>query len=163
MKVTKRILITILLFSVIALAVNFKKSVPNVTFTTLKGQVLSLDALHGKTVVVTFWVTDCASCLKEIPLWLDLYSRYHAQGLEIIGVSMYYDPPNQVIEFLKQYKLPYLMTLDISASFAKAFGGVNVTPTTFLLNQKGEIVWQKVGLFELAELESIMQNLLKEK
>ncbi|MSR17190.1 MAG: TlpA family protein disulfide reductase [Methylococcaceae bacterium] len=163
MKVTKRILITILLFSVIALAVNFKKSVPNVTFTTLKGQVLSLDALHGKTVVVTFWVTDCASCLKEIPLWLDLYSRYHAQGLEIIGVSMYYDPPNQVIEFLKQYTLPYLMTLDISASFAKAFGGVNVTPTTFLLNQKGEIVWQKVGLFELAELESIMQNLLKEK
>ncbi len=163
-KVTKRILVTVLLFCIlITLAESFKKSVPNVMFTTLNGQVLSLEVLRGKPVAITFWATDCESCLKEIPLWLELYSRYHAQGLEIIGVSMYYDPPNQVIEFLKQYTLPYLMTLDISASFAKAFGGVDVTPTTFLLNQKGEIVWQKVGLFELAELESIMQNLLKEK
>ena len=106
MKVIKRILIAILLFCVIAFAVNFKKSVPNVTFTTLKGQVLSLDALHGKPVVVTFWVTDCASCLKEIPLWLDLYSRYHAQGLEIIGVSMYYDPPNHVIDLINHTLCP---------------------------------------------------------
>ena len=75
---------------------------------------------------------------------------------------MYFDPPNHVIEFTKQNALPYLITLDIESKLANAFGGVKVTPSTFLLNQKGEIVWQKVGLFELAELQPLIENLLKE-
>ena len=76
---------------------------------------------------------------------------------------MYYDPPNHVIEFSKSRALPYPITLDIEAKIAKAFGNIKVTPTTFLLNPKGEIVWQKVGLFELAELQPLIKNLLKEK
>ncbi len=141
---------------------NPTKTIPNAHFTALSGEKLSFEKLRGKPVVVTFWATDCVSCLKEIPLWLDLYSRYHAQGLEIIGASMYFDPPNHVIEFTKQNALPYLITLDIESKLANAFGGVKVTPSTFLLNQKGEIVWQKVGLFELAELQPLIENLLKE-
>ena len=64
---------------------------PDLTLTTLDGQSIALAHLQGKPVIVTFWATDCESCLKEIPVFLDLYSRYHSQGLEIIGVSMYYD------------------------------------------------------------------------
>jgi len=141
---------------------SLNKTIPNATFTTLNGEKMSFEKLRGKPVVVTFWATDCESCLKEIPLWLDLYARYHAQGLEIIGVSMYFDPPNHVIEFVKQRPLSYSITLDIEAKLANAFGGVKVTPTTFLLNPKGEIVWQKVGLFESTELEFQIKKFLKE-
>lgn len=140
-----------------------QKNVPNVEFTALNGEKISLERLRGKPVIVTFWATDCASCLKEIPIWLELYSRFHAQGLEIIAVSMNYDPPNHVIELSKKRALPYLITLDIDAKIASTFGNVKVTPTTFLLNPKGEIAWQKVGLFELAELQPQIENFLKEK
>jgi peroxiredoxin len=92
-----------------------------------------------------------------------LYERYHTQGLEILGVSMYYDPPNLVVEFNKLRPLPYLLTLDIEAKFSKAFGNVNVTPTTFLLNSKGKIIWQKVGLIERSELQPLIEKLLQEK
>lgn len=138
------------------------KTTPNVDFTALNGEKMSLEMLRNKVVIVTFWATDCANCLKEIPLWRDLYLRFHAQGLEIVGVSMYYDPPNHVIEFLKKNPLPYPITLDIEAKLANAFDGVKVTPTTFLLNQKGDIVWQKVGLIELSELQPKIETLLKE-
>ena len=158
-----KLLIPLLLALIAGIFFSFNKTVPNTTFTALNGQEMSFEKLRGKPVIVTFWATDCESCLKEIPLWLDLYSRYHAQGLEIIGVSMYYDPPNHVIEFNKLHTLPYPITLDIEAKIAVAFGNVKVTPTTFLLNPKGEIVWQKVGLFELAELQPLIENLLKEK
>ena len=137
--------------------------VANVDFTTLNGEKLSLEKLRDKPVVVTFWATDCENCLKEIPLFIDLHERYHAQGLEILGVSMYYDPPNHVIEFNKSRPLPYLVTLDIEATFAKAFGNVKVTPTTFLLDSKGKIVWQKVGLIEGSELQPLIEKLLQEK
>ncbi|MEI7795734.1 MAG: TlpA disulfide reductase family protein [Methylococcaceae bacterium] len=156
------ITVSVLLALIAGIFFSLNKTVPNATFTTLNGEKMSLENLRGKPVIVTFWATDCESCLKEIPLWLDLYQRYHAQGLEIIGVSMYYDPPNHVIEFNKSHALPYPITLDIEAKLAKEFGDVSVTPTTFLLNPKGEIVWQKVGLFELAELQPQIENFLKE-
>jgi peroxiredoxin len=156
-------LIPLLLALIAGIFFSFHKTVPNVAFTALNGKQISFESLRDKPVIVTFWATDCESCLKEIPLWLDLYSRYHAQGLEIIGVSMYYDPPNHVIEFNKLHALPYPITLDIEAKIATAFGNVKVTPTTFLLNPKSEIVWKKVGLFELAELQPQIENFLKEK
>lgn len=163
MKFVKYFLIIAFLFGLIAVVINTHKTISNVTFTTLNGEQMSFEKWRGKPVIVTFWTTDCASCLKEIPLWLNLYSRYHAQGLELIAVSMFYEPPNHVIEFTKQRTLPYLITLDIDAKLAAVFGDVDATPTTFLLNQKGEIVWQKMGLFELVELEPKIETLLKEK
>lgn len=142
---------------------SFTNSVRSFEFTALNGAKMSLEKLRGNPVIVTFWATDCDSCLKEIPLWLDLYDRYHAHGLEILGVAMYYDPPNHVIEFNKMRPLPYPITLDVEAKFANAFGGVRNTPTTFLLNENSEIVWQKVGLIEHEELAPLIENLLKEK
>ncbi len=157
------IILALLLALVAGIFFTFNKIVPSATFTTLSGQKMSFETLRGQPFIVTFWATDCESCLKEIPLWLDLYSRYHAQGLEIVGIAMYYDPPNHVIEFNKSRFLPYLITLDIEAKLATTFGGVNVTPTTFLLNRKGEIVWQKIGLIDQAELQLQIENFLKEK
>lgn len=162
MTIFKKFFIVIFLVTFVSFVVSLQKTIPNVEFTALNGEKMSFEKLRDKPFIVTFWTTDCASCLKEIPLFVDLYSRFHAQGLEIIGVSMYYEPPNQIIEFLKKNPLPYPITLDIEAKLANAFDSVNATPTTFLLNQKSEMVWQKVGLIELAELQPLIENLLKE-
>ncbi len=144
------------LFAFLALTVLILSShtkTPNLTLTTLDGQSIELAHLRGKPVIVTFWATDCESCLNEIPVFLELYSRYHSQGLEIIGISMYYDPPNHVVEFNKQHALPYPVVLDIDATIAKTFENTRVTPTTFLLTPNGEIGWKKIGLFELAQIQ----------
>lgn len=165
MNIKKVVFIPIILTVLLVLGIFFgsTNAVSNIEFTALNGAKMSLEKLHGKPVIVTFWATDCDSCLKEIPLWLDFYERYHPQGLEILGVAMYYDPPNHVIEFNKMRPLPYPITLDVEAKFANAFGGVKNTPTTFLLNANSEIVWQKVGLIEREELAPLIENLLKEK
>jgi len=155
--------ITLTLLLILGVFFSFTNSVRSFEFTALNGTKMSLEKLRGKPVIVTFWATDCDSCLKEIPLWLDFYQNYHPQGLEILGVAMYYDPPNHVIEFNKMRPLPYPITLDVEAEFANAFGGVINTPTTFLLNANSEIVWQKVGLIEREELAPLIENLLKEK
>jgi thiol-disulfide isomerase/thioredoxin len=162
MNVLKVFLVT-LVVTLIGFFLQFNNVVENVDFTTLDGQKNALENLRGKPVLVTFWATDCDNCLKEIPLFSDIHERYHARGLEVLGISMYYDPPNLVVEFNKLHPLPYLMTLDIEKKFSKAFGDVNVTPTTFLLDAKGKIVWQKVGLIDSAELTSQIEKHLKEK
>lgn len=159
----KKIIFSAIIFALLA-GILFRFTLysksPNLTLTTLDGQSIALERLHGKPVLVTFWATDCESCLKEIPVFLDLYSRYHSQGLEIIGVSMYYDPPNHVIEFNKQHSLPYPIVLDIDGTIAKAFENTRVTPTTFLLTPSGEIGWKKTGLFELTQIQPKIEAFL---
>ena len=152
------IFFALLAVSIFILASHFKS--PQLTLTTLDGQSIALEGLQGKPVLVTFWATDCENCLKEIPVLLDLYSRYHAQGLEIIGVSMYYDPPNHVVEFNKQHSLPYPIVLDIDGTIAKAFENTRLTPTTFLLTPSGEIGWKKTGLFELTQIQPKIEAFL---
>lgn len=159
----KRIIFGGIFFALLAVSIfilaSHSKS-PQLTLTTLDGQSIALEGLQGKPVLVTFWATDCENCLKEIPVLLDLYSRYHAQGLEIIGVSMSYDPPNHVVEFNKQHSLPYPIVLDIDGTIAKAFENTRLTPTTFLLTPSGEIGWEKTGLFELTQIQPKIEAFL---
>jgi thiol-disulfide isomerase/thioredoxin len=132
-------------------------AVPNSEFTTINGQHIALAELKGKPVLITFWATDCGSCIAEIPDLIHLHQQYANSGLTIIAVAMYYDPPNRVMEMSQNRQLPYHIALDPAAEHAKAFGNVQFTPTTFLLDRNGVLVMQKTGRFELG----MMQEQLK--
>ncbi len=134
---------------------------PETTFSTITGKKIVLSELRGKPVIVTFWATDCASCIQEIPHLVELYRQYHDKGLEIIAVAMSYDPPNHVIDMSKAQQLPYNVALDMQAENAHAFGDVSLTPTTFLIAPNGRIALQKTGLFDLTEIKTQLSNFTK--
>lgn len=134
---------------------------PNLSFTTISGKKIELAQLKGNPVIVTFWATDCASCVKEIPDLIDLYQQFHPKGLEIIAITLYYDIPSHVVEMSKRFPIPYDVTLDLKGDYAKAFGQVELTPTTFLISPTGEIVLEKTGLFDVANMKQEIQQLLK--
>jgi peroxiredoxin len=134
---------------------------PNVSFTTITGNTIELKKLQGNPVIVTFWATDCAICIQEIPYFIDLYNQFHTQGLEIIAVAMYYDIPSHVVEMTKSRQLPYPIALDLKAKHALAFGKVELIPSTFLISPSGKIVKQVTGLFDLEEMKQNINQLLK--
>jgi peroxiredoxin len=131
---------------------------PNAIFKTITGETISLVDLRGKPVLVTFWATDCASCLKEIPDLIKLQQQFGPRGLSIIAVAMYYDPPNHVLTMAHEKQLPYAVALDPSAELAIAFGNVQFTPTTFLIDKAGMIVMKKIGIFGLSALQEWLSN-----
>lgn len=133
----------------------------NHSFTSLTGEKLVMSALNGKPVLVTFWATTCSSCIAEIPHLIDLYHRFHPQGLELIAVAMAYDPPNQVVQMAQIKQLPYQVALDIDSKHANAFGGIWATPTTYLIGSDGKIAWKTIGMFEPARLNHRIEELLK--
>jgi peroxiredoxin len=134
---------------------------PDVTFMTVTGQKIALKALRGKPVIVTFWATDCSGCLEEIPQLIDLYTHYHPQGLEIIAVALYYDPPNHVITLTEDQHLPYHVALDLTAEIAHAFGDVQLIPSTFLIAPDGLIALKKTGVFVPAEIKPLIEKFTK--
>lgn len=134
---------------------------PNITFDTITGQKIALNEFRGKPVIVTFWATDCASCIEEIPALINLYKQYHQSGLEIIAVAMSYDPPNHVIDMTKDKQLPYNVALDLTSDVAQAFGGVMFTPSTFIIAPDGSVVKKQIGLFDLDKMNALINSLLK--
>jgi len=134
---------------------------PDTSFTTISGETITLKALQGKPVLVTFWATSCGNCIKEIPDLVALYRQFHPMGLEIIAIAMAYDPPNQVVAMANEQQLPYPVVLDLSSGHAKAFGNIWGTPTTLLLDPKGIVAKLKVGRFDLADMQVSIQQLLK--
>jgi thiol-disulfide isomerase/thioredoxin len=156
----------LLLLLLISLALWMARSekytfTPDTTFISITGKQLKLKTLRGKPVLITFWATHCGSCIKEIPHLLALYQQYHPQGLEIIAIAMAYDPPNQVVAMTKEQKLPYHVVLDINSEYARVFGRVWATPTTLLVSSDGTVVKHVVGTFDIPDMRSRIEHLLK--
>jgi len=134
---------------------------PAVTLKTIRGEAVELDELRGRPVLVTFWATTCASCMKEIPHLIELHETFHEQGLSIFAVAMSYDPPNQVLEFAETRRLPYDIALDVEGEVARAFDDVMLTPTTFLIAPDGRIVMHRIGLFDSDKVHAMIENMLR--
>lgn len=136
------------------------KKAPNIELTTISGKKIKLASLHGKPLLITFWATSCSGCVKEMPHLIELHKKYSAHGLKIIGISMPYDRPDHVMKMAKQKKLPYIIAMDINKQATKAFGGISLTPTTFLIAANGTIVRHKIGELNISLVEQQIQSLL---
>jgi peroxiredoxin len=134
---------------------------PDITVVTTSGERIALAGMRGNPLLVTFWATTCPSCMKEMPHLIDLYHELSPRGLKVIGIAMYYDPPNRVLAMQESRSIPYIIALDIDAHAARAFGDVELTPTTFLIAPDGRVVYQKTGRMDMGMLRNGILALLK--
>jgi peroxiredoxin len=133
---------------------------PAVTFTSLAGHRVATADLRGKVVLVNFWATDCVVCLKEMPRLVETYRKFQAREFEVIAVAMRYDPPNYVIRYTEKNALPFRVALDPLGELAKAFGNVSLTPTTVVIDKRGNIVKRIVGEPDFGALDSLIERTL---
>jgi peroxiredoxin len=133
---------------------------PQVVFTSIQGEKLSTADLRGRVVLVNFWATDCPVCVKEMPRLVQTYRSYAPRGLELIAVAMKYDPPNYVLDYTDRNKLPFKVALDPMGDLAKAFDGVQLTPTTVLIDKKGRVVQRILGEPDFPKLEKLIEEKL---
>ena len=139
------------------------KQAPELSVTTLNGKTISLASLQGKPLLVTFWATTCPGCIKEMPHLVDLYKELAPRGLEIVAIAMDYDPEDQVRTMVAQKQVPYPIAIDKDGSAALAFGGISLTPSTFLIDPKGRIVQYKLGEIDMKALHNRIIAMLAAK
>ena len=138
--------------------INRERTAPAVTFTTLAGKPITPSDLRGKVVLVNFWATTCAVCAHELPEMVATYQTYAARGFEIIAVAMPYDRPDWVVDYARRRQLPFTVALDFDGTINRAFGGIDATPTAFLIDKRGRIVRRTVGQPDFAELRTRIQR-----
>jgi peroxiredoxin len=138
------------------------QAAPDSTFVLLDGSKKTTADLKGKVTLVNFWATSCVTCVAEMPKVISTYNKYQSQGYDTLAVAMSYDPPSYVVNYTETRKLPFKVAIDNTGAVAKAWGDVQLTPTTYLVNKRGEIVKQYVGEPDFAALHQLIEKLLAE-
>lgn len=111
-----------------------------------QGAEISLADFRGKAVLVNFWATWCAPCLKELPS-LDALQR-ELGGKEFAVVAVAADPkgPEAAQAFLDKLDLANLeLYADPKLALAIATGGSSVLPVSILYDAKGREIGRLVG------------------
>ena len=141
-------------------ACNRLESAPDVAYTLLDGSVGRMTALRGQVVLVNFWATSCAPCVKAMPALVATHREFAARGLQTLAVAMQYDAPAAVSHFAQTRQLPFGVVIDNTGAVARAFGDVRVTPTTFVIDRRGAIAQRSVGASDTAQLQAVLARLL---
>jgi peroxiredoxin len=118
-----------------ALADMLHTPAPEFELKDVNGKVWSLKELHGKTVVLNFWFTSCAPCIKEIPELNKLAAEYKDKEVVFLGIT--YNTQEHVEAFLKKRAFNYVQLFNAAETINKY--NIFYFPTSFVINKNGII------------------------
>ena len=160
-----RLLLSLTLIALaISLALSQRQPLPQIddrlVLQRIDGERQRFDDFRGKPLLVTFWSPSCVICMHEV----DDLNRLYAQGgsgrdFELLGVSMFYDRPDHVLEARRRADMHYPVYLDIDNSVATAFGRVQTTPTSFLIDANGDVVLKLDGKLDFKLIDKSLNQL----
>jgi tetratricopeptide (TPR) repeat protein len=136
---------------------------PDFSLPDLTGEVRNLAALRGKPVLLYFWVTQSANCQKDLSAFNRVYERWTAQGLRLLTVNV--DSPANA-ETLRALARERRLSFPILRGSDDVAGIYNILcrylfdrhrdlslPTSFLMDDKGQIVKVYQGTMNLDHIE----------
>ncbi len=149
-----KLLSTLLLFALVIAALLWirseSKTAPDVILNFTDGTRKTLADYRGQPTLITFWSINCPICIKDIPQLTQL----HDGGLTVLAISIPQDPPNVVLSFLDKRPIPYPTALDVHGEVSRGFGGVQATPTHFLLDPDGMIALRMQGAIDITRIKA---------
>ena len=134
--------------------VKIGEKVPAFSGPNSKGILLDLNKIKGKVTIIDFWASWCKPCRIENPNLVNLYDKYHDNGLEIISISL--DSETQRLAWIKAIEKDQLNWFNISTlkswndPIAQLYG-VNSIPATFIIDQDGVLIDKQLRGSQLDE------------
>jgi len=122
------------------------------------GKEYSLSQFKGKVVVINFFTFFCGPCREEMPDLNKIHNEMKGQGLAMLGIGLS-SSPTQLRFLAKQLDLEYPILIG-DDKVSKAYGGVEVVPTTFILDKSGKIAHKILGTRKKEEFVRMIQPLL---
>ncbi len=135
------------------------KAAPDFTLKDiLQGKEYTLSQFKGKVVLINFFTFFCGPCREEMPDLNLIYKEYKDKGFETLGIGLSSDI-TQLRFLVKQLNLDYPVLMG-DEQVSKAYGGVEVVPTTFIIDRQGNVVHKILGTRKKEEFVRMIQPLL---
>jgi cytochrome c biogenesis protein CcmG/thiol:disulfide interchange protein DsbE len=104
-----------------------------------------LAELRGHPVVVNQWGSWCPPCRAEFPFFAES-AEAHADRVAFVGIDIQ-DNRGDAEDFLQEFPVPYPSIYDPDAEAVFSLGWTQVSPTTWFLDESGEVVHQRPGAY----------------
>ena len=131
---------------------------PSVKLKTVKGLPFTSDSItnNGKPIIISFWATWCKPCVRELTTISDVYDDWVTEtGVKLYAISVDDSRSMTLVGPMANGKgWDFTVLLDPNSDFKRAMN-VGQIPHTFLLNGKGEVVFQHTSFSEGDELSLI--------
>ncbi|MGV3761898.1 TlpA family protein disulfide reductase [Parapedobacter sp.] len=123
-------------------ALKVGQQAPHISLPTPDGDTISLSSLKGKLVLVDFWATWCAPCVKEQPELKALYEKYNGPNrFEIFGVSLDKRKDNWV-NAIERFDIDWIQVSDLmfwKSPVARDYA-IEELPFNVLIDERGTII-----------------------
>jgi thiol-disulfide isomerase/thioredoxin len=128
----------------------------------LQNDTVDSSQYRGKTVLVVFWASWASPVKLDLPELIKVYDKYHARGLEIVGVNLDNDR-GDLDAFLKQQQVAWPQIFEsggMESRLAVDYGIISL-PTMFLVDAQGKVVNR--NLRTSSEVDRQLEKLLTTK
>ena len=119
---------------------------PDFKMKTVDGKTFRFSKLRGKYVVIDFWASWCPDCRRDIPEMLRMYNKFHAKGVEFVGVSFDTDRAAWKAA-LQKYGISWTQVSELvkfhDTNISKLYG-VKWIPSMVLVGPDGKVVLSTV-------------------
>jgi thiol-disulfide isomerase/thioredoxin len=133
-----------------------KPEVPSLQVTTIDGSAYNLADRRGKWVVVNFWATWCAPCLKEMPELSALDTM--REHIEVIGLAYEEIEPEAMRSFLEKHPVSYPIAILDVYSPPQDFATPRGLPMTYLIAPDGKVARQFLGPVTAKDIEAVIDS-----
>jgi thiol-disulfide isomerase/thioredoxin len=118
---------------------------PKISFEDGERTRLTLEDFHGRVVVLNFWATWCAPCVRELPSLDRLQKRLKKKGVKVVALSLDRGGPEAVREFFADNGIDHLDVYVDATMAAQAVFKIPGLPTTILIDREGRERGRLVG------------------
>jgi len=134
---------------------------PEIVLPNLNGEWIRLSNFKGQIVIVTFWAEWSPQAKSQVYELNALYNQYKDQDVVVIGISVDEGGAERIRPFVKQSNLNYTILI-ADTSTKTAYGGIGTLPSTFVINQEGNIYSKYAGYQGRHILELDIKKLMSE-
>jgi thiol-disulfide isomerase/thioredoxin len=122
---------------------------------TPSGEMLAMQSLRGRPLLLNFWATWCPPCVEELPLINAFYREHRANGWQVLALAV--DQLVPVQKFLKAMPLDFPVGLagSVGADWARSLGNLaGGLPFSVVLDSGSAVVQRKIGRLTAADLSA---------
>jgi peroxiredoxin len=132
----------------------------NIELTDMDGNKFTSESLKGNIIVLNFWFTKCAPCIKEIPDLNDLKEKYKDKPVSFFAIT--HDKKYLIEDFLKKIQLDFKVIPNDRKTINQF--GIQFYPTNLVIDNNGKVVYvnEFFGGSGIREIDKILKKLTKE-